>query len=80
MRGRAVLAAYADTGANEITCPHCEAEPDHPCTKSDGRVSRVPCVDRLAAADLSGARSRTDTLTTPVVDYSEPRHPQEPPQ
>lgn len=70
MTGRAVLAAY--TGALAVPCGHCGAEPDQPCTKPDGRISRVPCVDRIAAADI--ASSISSTLT---VDYSEPRRPRE---
>lgn len=73
MKGRAVPAAYTDTGALNVACSHCGAEPGSPCAKADGTVSRVPCVDRLVAADLA----RT-TSASPVVDYSEPRHPQEP--
>lgn len=72
MTGRAVLAAYRDTGAMNITCPHCDGEPGQPCTKPTGDISRVPCVARLAAADLAP----TTSLTT-AVDYSEPRRPQE---
>lgn len=72
MTGRAVLAAYRDTGAAKLPCPHCEAEPGQPCTKPDGRISRVPCVDRIAAADLGPT-----TSATPVVDFSEPRRPRE---
>lgn len=67
MRGRAVLAAYADTGAADIPCPHCAAEQGQPCVQPDGRVSRVPCVGRIAAADLAPT----------AVDYSEPRRPRE---
>lgn len=77
-KGRAVWPAYRDTGSLAVPCVHCAAEPGRPCVKADGRVSKVPCIDRLASADLSGGvRSRTDTLTTsttPAVDYSEPRH------
>ncbi len=70
MTGRAVPAAYQDTGAANVHCPHCGAEPGQPCTKSDGRISRVPCVDRIAAADLTPTAG-----VTAAVDYSEPRHP-----
>lgn len=72
MRDRAVMAAYTDTGAGSIACPHCGAEAGSPCVKPDGRVSKVPCVDRLAAADLGPT-----TSATPVVDFSEPRRPRE---
>ena len=65
--GHIVLAAYRDTGAWEVTCLHCGANPGAPCTKAGGRVSLVPCVGRLATADLP---------PTPV-DFSQPRHPKE---
>ncbi|GFG71847.1 zinc finger domain-containing protein [Mycolicibacter senuensis] len=71
MTGRAVMAAYTDTHAGEITCPHCGATAGQPCAKPDGRVSKVPCVDRIAAADLTPS-----TGSTPV-DFSEPRRPTE---
>lgn len=93
MKGRAVLAAYADTGADAIACPHCDAEPGEPCRKPDGRVSRVPCVARLAAADLAPAAAAAaaaglfnrlgekgvHTLDPPggAIEFSEPRHPRE---
>lgn len=64
-----VLAAYRDTGALAITCPHCATEPGQPCTKPDGRVSKVPCVARIANADLAPT-----IAVTAVVDFSEPRH------
>lgn len=69
-KGRAVPAAYSDTGALGVACPHCGAGGGEPCTKTDGRTSRVPCVDRLAAADIA-----TPVLTT-AVDFSEPRRSQ----
>ena len=51
-RGRAVLPAYSDTGALAVACTNCGAEAGQVCVKDDGRLSRVPCVARLAAADL----------------------------
>jgi len=50
VKGRAVPAAYTDTGADLIACPHCAAGIGEPCVKSDGRVSRAPCCARLAGA------------------------------
>ena len=77
MTGRAVLAAYTDTGALTVPCGHCGAEPDQPCTKPDGRISRVPCVDRIAAADISSDTDKKGWISNPTlpVDYSEPRRP-----
>ncbi len=65
MKGRAIPAAYTDTGAGKISCPHCGAQAGQPCIKPSEEISRVPCVARLAAADLTPA----------TVDFSEPRHP-----
>lgn len=64
MTGRAVMAAYQDTGAANIPCPHCAAQPGRPCTKPDGRISKVPCVDRLTAADLTPTTSTTLAVGT----------------
>jgi hypothetical protein len=50
----AIWAAYNDTGALEVTCPHCAAEPGKWCSRNDGRVRRVPCVDRAAAGVDTG--------------------------
>ncbi|ORB84677.1 hypothetical protein B1987_13710 [Mycobacterium kansasii] len=68
-RGKAIWAAYGDTGALEVACPNCSADQGHWCTKPDGRVSRVPCVSRAAAASLTVAH------TDKYRDFSEPRHP-----
>ncbi|OBI08633.1 hypothetical protein A5715_00620 [Mycolicibacter heraklionensis] len=79
MTGRAVTAAYTDTGANEISCPHCGAEPGQACVKPDARISKVPCVGRIAAADLfidTGKKGHLQDAAVPV-DYSEPRRPRE---
>jgi hypothetical protein len=48
----AIWAAYSDTGALEVTCPHCDAGPGQWCTRDDGRVRRVPCIARTAATGL----------------------------
>lgn len=64
-KGRAIWAAYNDVGALDVPCTNCEAQRGQWCTKPDGRVSRMPCVARIAAADI----------TPTTTDYSEPRHP-----
>lgn len=46
-----IRSAYA--GAIQSVCPNCGAEPDCWCTTPDGRVRRVPCIDRIAAASLA---------------------------
>ncbi|WP_420093284.1 zinc finger domain-containing protein [Mycolicibacter arupensis] len=75
MTGRAVLAAYRDTGALTVRCGHCGAEGGQPCTKADGRISRVPCVGRLAAADLRSPGVVGEYQNS--HDFSEARHPRE---
>lgn len=67
MTSRAIWAAYRDTGTIDIPCPRCGANSGTWCTRNDGRVRRVPCVDRLAAASGSVPDAR---------DFSEPLHPQ----
>jgi hypothetical protein len=66
----AIWAAYADCGAIEVACPHCDAEPGKWCTREDGRVRRAPCVARAVASGV---------VTTPgkqyARDFSEPGHP-----
>lgn len=80
-KGRAIWAAYNDTGALGIDCPHCDAEKGTWCTKDDGRVARVPCVDRIAATAAVSpvARLPSTVHDEPVTttDFSEPRHPNE---
>lgn len=71
-----VMRAYTDTGALNIPCPHCDAQTDEPCTKPTGRVSRVPCVARIANADIP-LHEAVDNLSPPPVDFGEPRHPRE---
>jgi hypothetical protein len=68
MKG-AIWKAYADTCALEVTCPHCGAEPGQWCTKSDGRVRRVPCVDRAESGIV------TDSGKPYARDFTEPIHP-----
>lgn len=67
MRG-AIWQAYDDTGALEVSCTHCGAVPGQWCTKSDGRVRRVPCVERAAAGVDTGNGK-------PYPDFTEPTHP-----
>lgn len=70
-QGKAIWQSYADTGALEIGCPHCGAAPNEWCTRSDGGVRRVPCIDRATATASVAAPSRY------VRDFTEPVHPQE---
>lgn len=72
VKGRAVSAAYSDTGSLQVACPHCGAEPGQWCTKSDGRVSKVPCVGRLAAC--TAVIAPITRMADVPVDFSEPRH------
>lgn len=66
---RPIWQAYADTGALDISCPNCAAEPGHWCTKPDGRVRRVPCVQRAAAGVDTG-----DGRPYAPRDFSQPIH------
>lgn len=68
---RAIWQAYADTGALDTDCPNCAAPRNQWCTKADGRVRRVPCVDRTVASVA------VTTAGTPR-DFSEPIHETEP--
>lgn len=68
--GRAIWAAYDDTGALAVTCTNCAARQGQWCSHPDGRVRRVPCVDR-AAASISSVSSRP----YPARDFTEPTHP-----
>ncbi len=52
-RHPAIWQAYSDTGALTVACPHCGAEQGMWCTTSYGRVARVPCVARIAAAAIT---------------------------
>lgn len=74
-KGRAVLAAYQDTGALAVSCGHCTARPGNPCTKADGRISRVPCFGRLADAGLMPPGVVGEYQNS--HDFSEARHPRE---
>lgn len=85
MKGRAIWESYRQTGALEVECPTCGAppRPDAWCTKTDGRVSRVPHVARCVAASKTtpdGRRSLQLASTGETsIDFSEPRHPTEMP-
>jgi hypothetical protein len=68
MKGRPIRAAYTDTGALDITCGRCRAGPGQWCTAGDGRVRRVPCVERAAAGVGSGDGKHY------ARDFSEPAH------
>ncbi len=67
----AIWAAYNDTGALEVTCPHCGAEPRKWCSRDDGRVRRVPCVDRVVSGVDTGDGKPY------VRDFSQPTHERE---
>lgn len=71
MKPRAIWAAYADTNALAVDCTNCGAQQNTWCTKSDGRVSRVPCVSRAAASSLIVADADK------YHHFSEPRHPRD---
>lgn len=68
MKG-AIWRAYADTGALRTDCPNCGAERNKWCTKPDGRVRRIPCIERATttAAVIVGREDRHR-------DFSEPIH------
>lgn len=60
--------AYTDTGALDITCPHCGVQPGQWCITDDGAARRVPCVERAAAGIGTGDGNPYGR------DFSEPRH------
>ncbi|MEN4448093.1 hypothetical protein [Mycobacterium sp. SM3041] len=88
--------AYEATGAALVSCPNCGAAVGDCCMTNDGvrrvRGRRVPCVQRLLAAERAGQRqvgdewSPTSVLaSTPdacgrVDAFTEPLHPREEPQ
>lgn len=64
----AIWQAYDDTGALQIDCPHCGATVNQWCTRSDGRVRRIPCIERAASTAVV-------TTSRYARDFSEPIHP-----
>lgn len=64
---RPVRAAYQDTGAWSVSCPHCAAQPGQWCTRDDGQPRRVPCVARVVAG---GVIPGSETL---AHNFGEPR-------
>lgn len=66
-RDQVVIQAYAATGALRRPCDTCGSQPNQWCTTPDGRLRRVPCVDRAAA----GATVDDDGKPR---DFSEPTH------
>lgn len=61
---RPIWQSYQDTGALAAPCQHCAADAGVWCTRTDGRVRRTPCLERI-------------TTSTPVAHhFGEPRHPQ----
>lgn len=77
--GRAIWAAYEDTGALSIPCPNCGAEQGVWCTKPDGRVAKTPCIARISAADIApktiALLNQTTENASQSIDFTEPRHP-----
>ena len=69
MKGRPIRQAYQDTGALEVSCSHCGAEPGHWCTRDDHQVRRIPCIAGVVAGGVvpsSGPRLGHN--------FSDPRH------
>jgi len=69
MTGQPIWQAYAETAALDIECPNCWAPAGVWCTKSDGRVARVPCLARAGTAEEIPAYEKTFGR-----DFSEPIH------
>lgn len=68
----AIWRAYSDTGALQINCPICGAERGKWCNKPDGRVRRIPCIERATAA--ASAAAVTVNREDRHRDFSEPVH------
>ena len=69
MSRRPIWAAYSDTGAIDVHCPNCSAEPGQWCTRADGVARRIPCVDRtVSGIGVGDGRPY-------ARDFSEPAHP-----
>lgn len=64
-----IWTAYNDTGALRIECPRCGARRNKWCTKPDGRVRRIPCIERATATAVVTV-DREDRYR----DFSEPLH------
>lgn len=67
--GEPIPAAYEQTGAASVVCPRCGAESGVWCRDHHGRPTRVPHVQRCAAARPQAARAVNDALdeVTPRV-------------
>lgn len=65
MKGLPIWQAYADTGALDVSCPHCGAEPGQWCTRSDGRTRRIPCIDRATGSGAVEAAGKPRDFTQP---------------
>lgn len=61
MKPRPIWAAYNQTGALDVNCPHCGAEHGQWCTRDDGRLGRIPCIARMSASD-DGYRDFSEPL------------------
>lgn len=76
----AIWAAYNAVGALEVPCPTCSAPVSIWCTREDGKVRRLPCIARAAAAGGPEARATStagagqQVQAVAPVDFSEPRH------
>lgn len=47
----AIWQSYMECNALCVNCPECGAAENVWCTRSDGRVRRIPCVARAAAGE-----------------------------
>jgi hypothetical protein len=65
VNGRPIWQAYSDTGALDVVCPQCGAEPKQWCTRDNGRVRRVPCVARSTASGAVEAAGKPRDFTQP---------------
>lgn len=49
--GKPIWEAYEHWNAITITCPTCDAQPEHACTNPlNGNARKIPCLARLATA------------------------------
>lgn len=80
--GTPIAAAYVQTGASSVLCPRCSAAAGEFCCDHHGRPTRVPHVQRCAAARTHGSLTEAsladaDGASPLPVDFGEPRHPRE---
>jgi hypothetical protein len=72
-KGRPIWQSYSDTGALDVTCPYCGAEPGRWCTREDGRVRRIPCVTRASATGAGSAAAKPRDFSEPLAGQREDR-------